>query len=1057
LLNNLILYHLNPDNLVLKNDILTAIDFFKEKETNPVDTGSGDIQNLLIHAQTILKKTDSLQTIILTLNKNDALQKLNRLENRFDDIVSNDVSIANQYRIILGIVTFLLSIGIIDAIRRYQKSNLLLKESFIQLERQQYALDQHAIVSIADKEGRITYVNEKFSQISGYQPEELLGKNHRLLNSGHHSDTFFSQMWQTITHGQYWQGSVCDRNKKGDLYWVQSTIVPFFNDAHGNIDHYISIQTDITQQKALEEAAVRAQIWQQTILNNLGDSVYTVDKQGRVTYINRAAENLLGFSFDEIKGEIIHDLVHHHSPEGDVIPREACQIGTHMQQKIIYQSNTEVFFHKHGHAVPVSLTSAPLLDEHGDLIGAVVCFRDISAQLSAEKELINAKEEAERALHIKSDFLSTMSHEIRTPMNGIIGMTDLLMNTPLAQEQRDFTNIIKISSQTLLTIIDDILDFSKIEANKLKIEAIEFSLQQVIEGSADVVAAKAHEKSLALMSFIDPTIPHILIGDPVRLRQILLNFLSNAIKFTSNGSVTARAILMNQTVDAVQVRMEVVDSGIGISEKVQAQLFQPFSQADSSTTRKYGGTGLGLSISKRLVELMGGKVGLQSTVNQGSTFWMEVPLTISKKQSSFDIDKSTGKRIFMVGAETAHLDIYLAYLESWGMIVKTASHLAELVLLLERAHLMGQVYKTLLLSELEPDQIVEIIKTIRLHPLFNPMSIIVCQEVADIDLKQTLLDLGANVVLHKPVKQSVLFDAIVSVYYQDVEETDVACVAEKPQVLASPFSHLNSSQTNRHSGNVILLAEDNMVNQKVAVLTLKKLGYEVYVVDNGQDVIDALATNNFALILMDCQMPVMDGIETTKMIRRNEIDFGCKKRIPIIAMTANAMQGDKALCLEAGMDDYISKPIQADSLDDVLKKWFPKTPSEKIVNLPSSKEAQIMSDNTMEKPPINMKRLHDLFDDDQEAIDEMLTIFANTIEPMSDKLTNALNEKTETLKAVAHEIKGASFNVGAILTANIAEQLEQAAAAQDWTKSDSLYAQLQTEMVRVKQFIESIK
>jgi CheY-like chemotaxis protein len=303
----------------------------------------------------------------------------------------------------------------------------------------------------------------------------------------------------------------------------------------------------------------------------------------------------------------------------------------------------------------------------------------------------------------------------------------------------------------------------------------------------------------------------------------------------------------------------------------------------------------------------------------------------------------------------------------------------------------------------------------------------------------------------------VLFDAIVSVYYQDVEETDVACIAEKPQVLASPFSHLNSSQTNRHSGNVILLAEDNMVNQKVAVLTLKKLGYEVYVVDNGQDVIDALATNNFALILMDCQMPVMDGIETTKMIRRNEIDFGCKKRIPIIAMTANAMQGDKALCLEAGMDDYISKPIQADSLDDVLKKWFPKTPSEKIVNLPSSKEAQIMSDNTIDKPPINMKRLHDLFDDDQEAIDEMLTIFANTIEPMSDKLTNALNEKTETLKAVAHEIKGASFNVGAILTANIAEQLEQAAAAQDWTKSDSLYAQLQTEMVRVKQFIESIK
>lgn len=783
----------------------------------------------------------------------------------------------------------------------------------LDFKRQQYALDKHAIVSIADKNGRITYANEKLMAISGYSQAELIGQDHRLLNSGHHPRVFFSAMWQTISKGEPWEAKICNRSKSGQLYWVQSTIVPFF-DTKGAIDSYISIRTDITLQKEMERVKEQANEWNKSILNNLGDGIYTLDSKGCLTYLNVEAEKMLGWTLTEMQGKPINTIIHYQQLDGSQLAFEDCPIALSMKNNAVYRSEDEVFFHKDGRQIQVSMVSAPLLDNQ-KLMGAVVCFRDISQQKMIKEQLTKAKESAEQASHLKSDFLSTMSHEIRTPMNGIIGMTDLLFDTPLNEEQLEFANTIKTSSQMLLTIISDILDFSKIEAGQLLIESTEFSLQHTLEGSADVIATKAYEKSLSLMTFIDPVIPERVIGDPTRLRQVLLNFLSNAIKFTAQGSVHLNAKLVNRTDDTVRIRIEITDSGIGIAPETQEYLFQPFSQADSSTTRKYGGTGLGLSISKRLVELMKGDIGLESKLGEGSTFWIELPFKIGQQKHNFSIEKSRGKRVLVVGKNTGHHDIYLVYLSVWGMLVNTTDNIEEMLYILQEAVSLNQRYDAVLLAELSVDEILTMIQQIYAKESLKNLPIIACQEAIDINLKRQLIESGIASVLVKPVKQSALFDALVAIFHP--EELQHIETLMRPAVANNAHNALQREQ-------LILLVEDSLVNQQVAKRILQKLGYTCHIVNNGQEAVDSLETLPYTLVLMDCQMPIMDGFEATYVIRKREQASDRRTHIPIIAMTANAIAGDREHCLEAGMDDYVSKPIKVDVLAEVLKKWLPE-------------------------------------------------------------------------------------------------------------------------------------
>ncbi len=909
------------------------------------------------------------------------------------------------------------------------------EQANLNFNRQQYALDKHAIVSITDKAGRITYANEKFSTISGYSLDELIGQNHNVLNSGVHSKEFFIDMWRTISSGHPWESRICNRSKSGNLYWVQSTIVPSF-DIEGRIESYISLRTDITLQVEMEHIKEQESEWNRTILNNLGEGICTIDFKGNLTYLNSEAEKMLGWMLEDIKGKPIHAIIHYQKNDYLPLAFSECPISISMRNNEIYRTEDEIFFRQNGTQIHVSMIAAPLFDNQ-KLMGAVVCFRDVSQQKMIKEQLTKAKENAEQTSRLKSDFLSTMSHEIRTPMNGIIGMTDLLFDTKLDEEQLEFANIIKTSSQTLLTIINDILDFSKIEAGELQIELTEFSLQQVLEGSADVVATKAYEKSLSLMTFIDPVIPKKVMGDPTRLRQVLLNFLSNAVKFTARGSVHLNAKLVNKTDDTIKIRIEIIDSGIGISLETQENLFQPFSQADSSTTRKYGGTGLGLSISKRLVELMNGEIGLESKLGMGSTFWIELPFQIKQQKNNALIGSLSEKRILVVGKNTGHHDIYLAYLSAWGFLINTTDNADEMLYILEEAVSLQLNYDVVLLAELSVDEILIMIQQIHAKENLKNLPIIACQEAIDTNLKRQLIESGIASVLVKPVKQLALFDAIVAILHP--EESKI--VEERPAIA-------NDCQSLLQREHLILLVEDNLVNQQVAKYILQKLGYIIHIVNNGKEAVDSLETLPYSLVLMDCQMPIMDGFEATHAIRQREQDSN-GRHIPIIAMTANAVDGDREHCLESGMDDYVSKPISMSILSEVLKKWLPEIKKESLRTM-ITEENLIQSEA---EEPIEMSRLNDLFDGDEEIITEVLGIFCDSLPPLKLKLAIAVEQKTPNVKAVAHEIKGASYNVGAIILAALAEQLEVVAVQQSWVEIEYLAAKIQTELNRVERFI----
>ena len=849
-----------------------------------------------------------------------AMENANRLfyqsKSRLEELRASVDNWRQQYHQFQLLLSFLI-IGLVlwlgyRLLRQVQASNDQLQDLAKELEFQKFALDQHAIVSAANVDGEIDYANDKFCEITGYSRDELIGQNHRLLKSEEHTDAFFDSMWKTLKSGQVWHGEMKSRAKNGREFWVAATLVPLVDDT-GEPFRYFAIRTDISERKLMESRLQESNGFLRTLTDAMGEGVYAVDENGECTFVNPKALEILGFEKFEFIGENTHNLIHHHDAHDNLVVSHDCSITRTVSGLSAYKSESEYFFKKSGDRFPVAVNAVPIASD-GTYEGHVAVFQDISERKEAEKALFSAKQLAEQANVAKGQFLANMSHEIRTPMNAIIGMSHLALQTNMNTQQKNYVEKIGRAAESLLRLINDILDFSKIDAGKLDVEKADFRLSDIFEELAGVLGLRAEQKQLALLFDIAPDVPPSIVGDPMRLNQILLNLCTNAIKFTEEGEIVVSLKLDTDKTGDECLHFSVRDSGIGMTEEQQANLFKSFSQADASTTRKYGGTGLGLAISKRLVELMGGEVWLVSEPEVGSDFHFTIRLEAVDDREEQVIEenrhqKLKGLRALVVEHNSLAGEIIKNTLSNYGVEVE----------------LEGEASGIKRLSDAqEPSYDLVIFDTdVPTSEGVEPLDYYLAElQDADVSLMVCLNSFSGEVdesfvhslqeknlqFISKPLTPIRVFKALASAYGWDLIRKDAEDVDDE---------HIKEALNNL-KGCKVLLVEDNAFNQEVAVELLSMNGIEVDLANNGSEALDFLKGNTYNGVLMDCQMPVMDGYEATRRIREN----GYFAKLPVIGMSANVMQDDIDKAMASGMDDYIGKPVDPSKMFCTMAKWI---------------------------------------------------------------------------------------------------------------------------------------
>jgi CheY-like chemotaxis protein len=664
---------------------------------------------------------------------------------------------------------------------------------------------------------------------------------------------------------------------------------------------------------------------------------------------------------------------------------------------------------------------------------------------------------------VKTSFLATVSHELRTPMNGVIGMTGLLMDTEPSEEQQSYIETIRQCGEALLNLINDILDYGKIEAGKLELECIDFNLRTTVEDVLGQFAERAQTKGLEITGLVHAAVPTGLRGDPGRLRQILTNFVGNAIKFTEQGDVTVQAFLEKDLVDTVVVRFEVTDSGIGIPPDALARLFQPFTQADSSTSRKYGGTGLGLAISKQLAEQMGGSVGIASQPGHGSTFWCTVHF---RKQTTSPLAivssaELTGRRVLIVDDNESNRMILHHLVTGWGMADDQARDATSAIALIEQQAVKGVSYDVAIVDMLMPGKDgLQLAKELKVHPVGSLVRLVILTSLIQRGHAELARQAGFVAYLTKPVRHDQLSNCLRTVLGLSglvSEETLTAVSAPAlPLITRHTLAELDSAPR-------ILVAEDNLINQKVTVRMLEKLGYQSDVVENGQEALAALTRSSYAVVLMDCQMPLVDGFEATRLIRQREAavqesaaaDPPETRHIAIVALTANAMRGDRERCLAAGMDDYLTKPVRKEELKGVLDRWIPPSIHSQVARAGG---AEYSADGTDAEPlPVIFDMAATLrnIGGDMALLEELVELFLQRYQAMLESIRAALaNKDQEAVEQAAHALKGTAGNLCASEVVLSAGQLEALGQLGTLIEGPIIYAQLEKAVLRLVRLLE---
>ncbi|NTW01177.1 MAG: PAS domain S-box protein [Oscillochloris sp.] len=893
------------------------------------------------------------------------------------------------------------------------------------------------VIFQTDDTGSWIFLNRAWTEITGFSITESLGQS--FIGYVHPDDrernmALFAPL--IAQEKEYCRHEVRYLTKDGSFRWIEVFARLTF-DKDGTIVGTSGTLNDVTERRRAEIALRTSESQQRAILDNMTELVFLTDANDRCITVNAAFARFFNRQPEEFIGLTAKERISTNVGKQAFLENlEIIRTGIPVQ---VEQQVTDTQGNVHWHEI----YKTPIFASDNTPLGLVGVIRDITERKEVEVALQQAKEWAEAAVQARSAFLATMSHEIRTPLNGVIGMTGLLLDTALNHEQREYGEAIRRSGEALLSLINDILDFSKIEAGKLELEEIDFDLRIVVEDVVDLLAEPAERKNLALSCRLDHALPSRLRGDPSRLRQILTNLVGNAVKFTERGEVLVSVDVIENKRTGTLLSIRVADSGIGMSETTLNRLFQPFMQADVSTTRLYGGTGLGLAISQQLVTMMGGNINATSMPGHGSVFSLSLPFalpltTAPRTDSGYNLHN---KRILVVDDTPSSRALLMHILQPWCREITVCASVNEAMIALLNAADRGKPYDLALIDVIMPaGDGFALTRAIKANQQIASCAIILMTAHSQRGYSNTARETGAAALITKPIRQSILFDTLMTVLSGKTPRIGTGqLVAQK--------KGLQPTQVSRAPGR-ILIVEDNQVNQKVASRMLEKLGYQADVVASGREALDVLAQIPYRLVLMDCHMPEMDGFTATGIIRKNE---GSGNHIPIIALTANALAGERERCLAAGMDDYLAKPIQKEDLAAMVARWS----DGKDIRVPTT-AAPSVSRAIIDSGVIKQLRALQDNDDDDIMADLSVALITEVEQGLRTLRRALMYHRPRELVEVGHLLKGSSAALGATAFAQLWAEVEQHGNNGNIAAVQKLIDAIDTEWVHVQHALKEI-